>query len=203
MAWATTDDGLRFAMYNLQRWHNLNSGWSTGLQTSTWRQRGEVIGTLNYQVVMSDERPYIRLTYNWRDKPQDYKIYFTFTTPRYGGKRWWFLCPITGARCAVLYSPAGQPYFASRKAFKLKYESQKESRMARFQRRYHKLSKRYGADDYGDGWFLRPKGMHLKTYYRRLRELDFWNSRVEAEFMCWGRGHLGVDLERLLIKGGG
>ncbi len=170
-------------MASLQRWHDFGDLWSTGHCTSTWSRNGQKIAAIRYEVVLNDDRPYIRLWYEWREQPQDYKIYLTTTTPHYGGKRWWFICPYTGKRCAVLYSPAGQPMFASRKAFGLAYECQRENNWHRLMRRSQKIEDRYGVPSWGEGWFPKPKGMHLSTYNKRLAELDWYQQRMDSHFV--------------------
>ena len=52
------------------------------------------------------------------------------TTPcNFGGKRWWFRCPLVkngepcGRRCFKLYDPPGQDYFGCRECYDLTYES--------------------------------------------------------------------------------
>ncbi|MDZ4775155.1 MAG: hypothetical protein SGJ23_00035 [Alphaproteobacteria bacterium] len=49
------------------------------------------------------------------------------STPRFGGVRWWFVCPVTGRRVRALYLPPGARMFASRHAYTLTYQSRRES----------------------------------------------------------------------------
>jgi hypothetical protein len=55
------------------------------------------------------------------------------TRPHFGGRRWWFVCPIARGddkppRCvAHLYLPSGGRYFGSRQAYGLTYRSCQES----------------------------------------------------------------------------
>jgi hypothetical protein len=61
------------------------------------------------------------------------------TTPHYGGRRWWFICPIKKIWVAKLYLPPGATTFASRQAYSLSYRSVQESgwrkRSEKFRRR--------------------------------------------------------------------
>ena len=61
------------------------------------------------------------------------------TVPHYGGRRWWFICPIKKIRVSKLYLPPGATQFASRKAYDLTYRSVQESgwrkRSEKFRRR--------------------------------------------------------------------
>ena len=43
------------------------------------------------------------------------------TRPNYGGRRWWFLCPLVRRRVAKLYLPPGGRLFGSREAYGLTY----------------------------------------------------------------------------------
>jgi hypothetical protein len=45
----------------------------------------------------------------------------TSTTLHTGGRRWWFVCPVTGKRVGKLYLPVGATGFAGRKAHDLTY----------------------------------------------------------------------------------
>ena len=35
----------------------------------------------------------------------------------FGGRQWYFLCPVTGKRCSVVWLPPGAKYFCSRQAW--------------------------------------------------------------------------------------
>ena len=60
-------------------------------------------------------------------------IQFTTTRPNFGGKRWWFICPLIvnefacGRRIGKLYLPPGEKYFGCRSCHDLTYESCRES----------------------------------------------------------------------------
>jgi hypothetical protein len=41
--------------------------------------------------------------------------------PSFGGRRWWFICPVTAKRVGKLYVPNGATHFAGRKAHDLTY----------------------------------------------------------------------------------
>ena len=179
MGRVTCEDGLRFSMAKLHRWHNLATLQQSGNCTSTWSRNGEKFAQINYQLNVFDETPYMRLWYHWNEQPYDYRIYLTKTKLHFGGHRWWFICPQTRKRCAVLYKPPGQPYFASRKAYGLAYESQREDHWYRLLRRSRKIEDRYGVPRWADGWFPKPKGMHLRTYTKRLAELDWYQQRLD------------------------
>lgn len=58
-------------------------------------------------------------------------------------------------------------------------------------RRYHKRQQQYGVPDGFEMWFPKPKGMHLKTYNRRLEEMQGLSDALDARFMAWGINYMG------------
>jgi hypothetical protein len=64
------------------------------------------------------------------------------TVPHYGGRRWWFICPVKKIRVAKLYLPPGATTFASRQAYGLTYRScQRPFRIERVRRRTERLAR--------------------------------------------------------------
>ena len=131
------------------------------LDISQWRRQGKLKPdsvcsgkliwnyTHDYQAVMGyevstfwdRERPFIRLSFSWQDNEtqeyhsENYRIPLTITQPRFGGIRWWFLCPriINQRHCskrvAKLYLPAGCLYFGCRRCYGLTYTSCQENHL--------------------------------------------------------------------------
>ena len=75
----------------------------------------------------------------------EYTVPLTWTTPRFGGLRWWFLCPSKWRRCCKLYLPNGGRRFLSRQAYRLRYACQVETRLARLQRQCRRSTARSAA----------------------------------------------------------
>jgi hypothetical protein len=82
--------------------------------------------------------PSVRLTYSWvwsaSQEPQsaDYRVRLTTTRPRFGGQRWWFICPLVvggracNRRVGKLYLPPAARYFGCRHCHQLTYTSCQE-----------------------------------------------------------------------------
>ncbi|BDG71180.1 hypothetical protein [Roseomonas fluvialis] len=112
------------------------------------------------------------------------------TTPcRFGGVRWWWVCPATGRRCAVLYLPNGGHLFLSLGpgAYRLGYASQNQDAMGRRHGRLRRLHRRLGgaythADDVLPD---RPKWMRWRTYERTWAE---WEAAMERHEAIWMEG---------------
>jgi hypothetical protein len=89
--------------------------------------------SIGYEVNTFASPPWVRLNYTItaRNEPLNYEIRLTTTRPRFGGLRWWFLCPLTrngrtcGRRVGKLYL-SGR-YFGCRKCHDLTYTSCQES----------------------------------------------------------------------------
>ena len=94
--------------------------------------------------------PYMELTHETRDEPAQritYQVRLTTTRPRYGGERWWFLCPATGRRAFKLHLPNGGRRFLSRGGYRLGYAVTREDRIARYQRRAGRILAKLGRPD--------------------------------------------------------
>lgn len=81
----------------------------------------------------------------------------------YGGRRCYFLCPLTGVRCEQLFLVDN--LFASRKAHKLTYASQSEDDLSRARRSVRKLQRQVK----GDSRYAQPRGKKLYAKMLRLR----------------------------------
>ena len=83
--------------------------------------------------MVDPDAAWVRLIYTVNGHPMDYRIRLVTTQPTYGGRRWWFLCPLAREdggpprRVAKLYLPPGGKYFGSRQAYGLTYTSCQES----------------------------------------------------------------------------
>jgi hypothetical protein len=111
------------------------------LATGTWRwtyASGKGF-SISYAADTRDSAaPFVRLSYSWgwpsSPEPQsaDYRVRLTTTRPRFGGLRWWFVCPLSvgGRPCerrvGKLYLPPSARYFGCRRCHELTYKSCQE-----------------------------------------------------------------------------
>lgn len=84
-----------------------------------------------------------------------------------GGWRCYFLCPVTGQRCEILYYAGGR--FASRDAQRLSYAVQNMTNLSRVRAKAAKLRKRL----HGSGNVPRSRGRNRIAIVERLREAEF------------------------------
>jgi hypothetical protein len=83
-------------------------------------------------------RPSVRLWYSWvwtatqQQESADYRVNLTTTHLRFGGLRWWFVCPLVvndrpcNRRVGKLYLPPVARYFGCRHCHELTYRSVQE-----------------------------------------------------------------------------
>lgn len=171
----TVEDGLTLDLNKLIRDGSIKPGvdWQ-GTLVWTNTRTGEKVASIGYEAnLIKPDNAYMRLHYTHNDQPQDYKVRLTTTHPNFGGVRWWFICPVSGCRVGKLYSPPGQPLFASRKVFNLAYQSQREHKPQRLLDKAYKLRRRLGQVSRGEYPIPdKPKGMHWKTYSKLALEIE-------------------------------
>jgi hypothetical protein len=106
-----------------------------------WRRGDQDIAGVRYEInLYSAERGGLWLRYNVDGVRIHVAISMISTALHTGGRRWWFVCPVTGKRVGKLYLPDGATHFAGRQAHDLTYRSCQESgRDKRFWRKIAKL----------------------------------------------------------------
>ncbi len=117
--------------------------------TLGWNVKGhleQITATIGYTILLRQDQageaegrePIVHLRYTstspgGHKSEQDYPVRVVYTTPPFGGRRWWWLCPLLyqgqpcGRRVAKLYLPGGDVYFGCRHCHSLTYESCNES----------------------------------------------------------------------------
>jgi hypothetical protein len=137
--------------------------------TLSWNCGGEPSGSISYQANLIDpDNASLILTYKRGTGSEAeevrQEILLTCTKPNYGGRRWWMICPYRGHRVSILYKPGNGDRFASRKAWRVQYKSQRIANRDKPFEALYRIQKRLGCQE---GWELpirRPKGMWHRTY---------------------------------------
>jgi len=88
---------------------------------------------------------------------------------RFGGGRWFAVCPHSGRTAAKLYLPSGGRRFLSRHAYRMGYRSQYEAPAGRATLKQDRLAARLGLDLHCP---VKPKWMRWRTYDRAPDRLD-------------------------------
>jgi rubredoxin len=185
-----TDEAKRVDIRYLRKQGLLRPGYWRSL---SWTSRGEPSGNVRYKV----EGNTFTLDYKVREYGDDWES-VKFDVPlvtlpcRYGGNRYYFLCPglDCGRRCELLYS-AGK-YFVCRKCAGYLYSSQKGDRLEQIRNAKDKIGNRIFEDYDGEWGYRKKKGMHQKTFdrgYVRYCELaEQWNMQFSDMARALGVG---------------
>jgi hypothetical protein len=107
------------------------------------------------------------------------------TLPRhYGGRQWFFMCPVTNRRASVLWLPPGARHFASRHAWpgQVAYRSQFMSAMDRAYLGMERIKRRLIGDLDPQEWDLppKPKWMRWRTYRRLVERFERYEAALDA-----------------------
>ncbi len=174
----------------------LLAGWRGDWQ---WKRGGEVVASI--RITASHNR--LQLVYQSRAAgadpvKHDYQVAIGWTPCHLGGERPWLHCPNCARRVAKLY---GGAVFICRHCMRLNYPSQQASKRDRAMDRAWTLRHKLGCDagpfDYPAEYLRRPKGMHQKTFARRIEQL----SRIEAQAMAdtvRTMQKLGIRIDRIV-----
>jgi len=142
-----------------------------------WTCGGRGSGSISYAAKMHErglERLELAFTRTQQAEPKEIRqtVRLTNTRPNYGGKRWWMLCPVNGKRVGKLYLPSGGDIFASRSAWQLGYQSQRDAPPDRPFERLFRLQKKLGCEEGWEQPIYKPKGMWERTWQRHLA--NYW-----------------------------
>lgn len=162
----------------------------------TWTTRGETAPWARVLVTLSLDRwrGEARLLFDIdhasrRTGLQDQTVQMETTECRFGGRRWWWLCPATRRPCATLYLPNGGTRFLSRGqgAYRLAYASQNGDSLERSNGRLTRLHRKMGGSHghAGDPPPPRPKWMRRRTYDRLMID---WEAQMNRHDGIWMDG---------------
>lgn len=159
-----------------------------------WRQKEKVASIgITIESRYSLRLRYQSRSYNSEQTQHDYPVAIAWTPCHLGGERPWFCCPDCGRRVLKLY---GGSRFICRRCRQLNYPCQQTSKRDRAIDRAWTLRRKLGCEDglfdYPAEYIQRPKGMHRKTFAKRIEQL----TRIEAQAM----GDMVTAMQKLGIK---
>lgn len=178
----TADASLQIDLAWMLRTGRVREGdWISG--TLHWTCRGQPSGSIGYQAIMQEpgaerlELSYTRGSGEDREQVRQ-TVRLCHTVPHYGGKRWWMICPYRAIRVGKLYLPPGGDRFASRQAWRLGYQCQRDAARDRPFERLFRLQKKLGCDPGWEAGLRRPKGMWSRTFDRHMER--YWELDAEC-----------------------
>lgn len=183
----TADSSLRIDLAWMLRTQRAKEGaWRTG--TLSWNRGGEEAGSIGYQAIMHEpglERLELSFSRGSGHEREDVRqtVLLCNTVPHFGGKRWWIICPYRNIRVGKLYLPPGSDRFASRQAWGLSYQCQRDQARDRPFERLFRLQKKLGCEQGWEAGLQRPKGMWHRTFDRHMERYWTLDEECAAEMM--------------------
>jgi hypothetical protein len=141
-----------------------------------WSRQGEVFASIAIAVDLTQsEHGTARLSYSVNAEPRSQTIRLEATPCRFGGCRYYFICPLSGRRCETLCFARGM--FASRQEQRLTYASQSEDRLSRLHRKRDKLRDRLD----GTSGRPKPRGKNRERLVSRWLDLEEQSDELFAQ----------------------
>jgi hypothetical protein len=162
------EDCLKLDLAWIMRLGPVRDGQS-GTGQVNWTKDGEPTGSAQFRLILTNE-DVAQLILQFGDTKQVIRL--TSVKQHFGGRRWWLLCPVTGAKARNLYRPEGGDCFASRKVWGLVYSMENLSRSNRTFEQLNRLQKKLGFNVSLDGQVVRPKGMWERSFARHMARLE-------------------------------
>jgi hypothetical protein len=164
-----------------------------------WMRNGDYYAKISYWIARQGPREaQLRLSYTPDGEDVAYDIRLVAEPCRFGGLRWFAICPATWLKVSKLYLPPGAKRFLARKAWKLAYASQHVA--PGFDRlcaqRDRLLAKKLKSND--PDFPLQPKGMRRSTYERHLDKLDYLQTAMDLAILQ----RFGMTAEAILNNAG-
>jgi hypothetical protein len=167
---ACLQNGLKLDLNLLIRQGTVRPGFSTGPGLLQWTRSEEVTASAVITANLCDpETAWLSVQASRLNQ----RIILVSRPRHFGGRQWYFVCPIENKRASVLWLPPGAKEFCSRQAWdgKVAYRSQFQSVYNRGHAGKAKIKARLIGDLDPDDWELppKPKWMRWRTY-KRLEE---------------------------------
>lgn len=156
---------------------------TSGTQRWTWVATGEETGSVSITVNLTEpDAGFVFVRFSLNGDPRSQEIALASSPMRFGGRRYYFLCPCHHRRCEVLPMIGG--VFASRQAHRVTYQSQSNDSLSRLRERSWKLEKRLWPED----GRRRPRGRNRQRLLAAWETADsgFENLFAATVMRRWG-----------------
>jgi hypothetical protein len=175
---ACLQDGLKLDLNQLARRGFIRFGTNIGARSIVWCNTQREIARGVIRADMTDpSRAWFRVAIG-RFAQQ---ITLVSRPRHFGGRQFFFVCPVTGGLATVLWRPPGASKFCSRSAWgrQVAYRSQFQDAATRAQFGKEQIKARLIRDLDPDQWDLppKPKWMRWKTYNRYIERFDDYEQR--------------------------
>jgi hypothetical protein len=175
-------EGLKLDINLLARRGLIAPGSATGPQMIRWvNSNGEVIASGWISADMrSDNEGLLHIQIGDLDQT----VTLVALRRYYGGRQWFFVCPVTNGRASVLWLPPGAQQFASKHAWpgKVAYSSQFMTAIDRAHLGMERIKRHLIGELDPEEWDLppKPKWMRWKTYHRLVERFERYEAALDA-----------------------
>jgi hypothetical protein len=186
-------DGLKLDLNRLARKGFIKRGANIGGRGITWTHSywGDVAtGAISVDMSGKDEG-WFRIQLGSLDQ-------WITLVPRprhFGGRQWYFVCPVTNRLASVLWKPSGATRFCSRQTWgrQVAYQSQFNDATNRAHGGLTKIKSKLIADLDPDEWDLppKPKWMRWATYNREAARYDHYEDILDYGCVALAAKFLG------------
>jgi hypothetical protein len=193
---ACLQDGLKLDLNHLDRKGFIKFGANIGARGISWSNfhQGEVASGVITADMLDPSHAWFRIA-----MARFVQQITLVSRPRhYGGRQWFFVCPVTGGLATVLWKPAGASRFCSRQAWgrQVAYASQFMDRDSRAWYGKSKIKSQLctiGKFD-PDDWELppKPKWMRMTTYNRYVERFDDYEEMLDSASIASVGKRLGL-----------
>lgn len=172
----TTDECLSLGLAHLKSRGMLQRG-CMNRQEFVWTCDGDVSARLAVTIDIDclERHPQMHITGQHYGRRIDCKLHLVSMSMRFGGERWYAICPLTGRECTTIVLPPGARFFASVKGWGVAYSSQRENAVYRADRAADKAERQ-----------LRQISKYARKPTRQRLQLQVIEKRAlaELEFAC-------------------
>jgi hypothetical protein len=173
---ACLQNGLKLDLNRLIRQGAVRPGFISEPYVMQWTRSGELIGLAVITGNLCDPATsWLRI----QAPTVDQQITLISCPRHFGGRQWYFVCPVTNKRASVLWKPPGAKEFCSRQAWgrKVAYRSQFQRIYDRGHAGKAKIKALLIGDLDPDDWELppKPKWMRWRTYNRLAERFEAYD----------------------------
>ena len=178
------ENGLKLDINKLAKRGFIKRGFVTGPIGIVWSHDywGEVAKGLIWADMSDPQRGKFRIKL---DGSLDQSISLETQSRNYGGRQWYFVCPVENRLVSVLWKVPGAHQFCSRQTWgrRVAYTSQCVEPYERWRRAQGKIKNRVIGNLNPDGWEFppKPKWMREPTYAALERRFDQLDDKMERE----------------------
>lgn len=174
-------DGLKLDLNRLVRKQFVKPGANIGIRGITWTHSywGEVATGVISADMSGQAEGWLRIQLGSLDQ----RIMLVARTRHYGGRQWYFVCPVMNRLASVLWRPPGAIRFCSRQTWgrQVAYNSQYSDAMNRAHAGKARIKSRLIANLDPDHWDFppKPKWMRWATYKRYEDQYDHFEDVLD------------------------